>query len=418
MKPGRTRAIRSPGFDRSRIAVTLAGVFAGAAILGAGDARASCPQLLQNNEFSDGTISPWQLSTSPPDIDPTVGVSSDQYMTLDISTMDTSAFANPTGALSQPVAIQYGGRYRVTFYMYTSGGTSAHVSIGSATSSVTYGLNDDLTTSQMASSATQQFTFVANTADPDAVFTLSFPLGSYVYYKFDSLFVEDISDVPCSGPVGGQAGAGGAMGTGGVVGTGGTGGAGGATAVGGATGTGNTSGTGGAVGTGGSAGSSGDSGTGGIIGTGGTGAGGTTSIGGATGTGGQVGIGGGGGATGVGGASAGGNGGSAMSGAAGRGGVGPAGLTCVPGSQISCACPGGPSAPHGVQVCDAQGTGYVACIGCPNASVVTSSGDGGCGCSVGAPGGARAIGWTLALLALTLGRRASRRKRPGNEPHK
>jgi hypothetical protein len=42
------------------------------------------------------------------------------------------------------------------------------------------------------------------------------------------------------------------------------------------------------------------------------------------------------------------------------------GGACVPGHQVGCACPGGEL--EGVQICDALGSGYGACMGCDDAS--------------------------------------------------
>lgn len=48
---------------------------------------------------------------------------------------------------------------------------------------------------------------------------------------------------------------------------------------------------------------------------------------------------------------------------------------CAPGQQVSCACPGG--AADGVQVCEADGSHYGACMGCDDGSTgaASSSGD-------------------------------------------
>ena len=410
-----------------------------------GQASAACPQLLQNSEFNNGDTSPWEAGDDPPEIVLRVDVSNDQYKTLDVSVGDTSAFSNPSGSLSQSVDIHYGERYRVSFYMYNAQPASCHVSIGSATSpATTYGLNDSFTLSTAAGNATQQFTFVANADDPDALFNISFPLGSYTYYKFDSLFIEDISSPQCNG-AGGQ---GGGAGT-----TGSTGGTGGATGFGGNTGTGGASTTGGATMTGGSSTTGGASGTGGRTGAGGASTGGVSTAGGTSGTGAQGGAGGAvasggasvtGGASGIGGSmTSGGTSGTAGSsgtgtgigGATGAGGTAgvPApdagipdagavsvsdasagasvdssgnGPVCVPGTQISCACPGAASAPHGVQVCDSRGASYGACVGCPDAGGATpaSHAGGGCSCSLDAPDRPR-LWWVLLLFPLARWRR-------------
>ena len=426
-----------------------------ASTLLASEARAACPQLLQNSEFNNGDSFSWEVGDSPPEVVLTVRVSDDQYKTLDVSAGNTSAFTNPTGSLSQPVAIQYGERYRVSFYMYSGGRTTCHVSIGSATSpATTYGLNDSFVLSDAVSNATQQFTFVANADDPDAVFTISFPLDAYyTFYRFDSLFIEDISSPQCNGGVGGQGGGAGTVGTGGGRGTGGTIGAAGTTGNGGSSATGGVMTAGGSIGTGGKTATGGASGiggaptTGGSIGAGGqggaggaTGAGGGSGTGGATATGGTAGAGGYVGtdaaAGGIGGAT--GTSGDGIGGAVGGGGAeipdagavpvsdvgvggstghGGSGLACVPGTQISCACPGSTAAPHGVQVCDSQGASYGACVGCPDAGIIApaSRAGGGCSCSFDSLD-RPTLWWALLFLPLARRRRGFRLGKSRGDP--
>jgi hypothetical protein len=123
-----------------------------------------------------------------------------------------------------------------------------------------------------------------------------------------------------------------------------------------------------------------DAGTGG--GAGGGGAGGGSAAGGGTATGGSA----------AGGSATGGSaaGGSAAGGSAAGGGTAGA---CVPGQQVSCACPGGTS---GAQACNAAGNGYGECQCTPAKS--------GCGC--GGAGTAEAMMGCALLMLLTRRRRA------------
>src|SRR5450432_2593444 len=49
---------------------------------------------------------------------------------------------------------------------------------------------------------------------------------------------------------------------------------------------------------------------------------------------------------------------------------------CVPGQQVSCACPG--SSVSGVQVCNSAGTGLGSCTGCPGTAGATAPTDFAC----------------------------------------
>lgn len=64
---------------------------------------------------------------------------------------------------------------------------------------------------------------------------------------------------------------------------------------------------------------------------------------------------------------------------------------CAPGKQESCACPGGG---QGVQICRADGSGFEACAGCPDADGGAQDGSsaGGAGGGGGAAGGSGAAG--------------------------
>ena len=52
-----------------------------------------------------------------------------------------------------------------------------------------------------------------------------------------------------------------------------------------------------------------------------------------------------------------------------------AGGACVPGQQVSCACPG--SSVTGVQVCNSAGTGLGSCTGCPGSDGAAGDSSGG-----------------------------------------
>jgi hypothetical protein len=406
-----------------------------ALLLSAARAEAQCPELLQNNEFSNGTIEPWRIGISgisDPTVEATAEVSNDQYQNLIITVSKTPKDGYID--LSQTVSVQQGAWYRVSFYAYSVMTViSGTVSVRNAERTQSYGLEQTFQTTLNASASTITYTFQATASDPAAQFVVHYMANLSCCIKFDSLFMTDISSPQCppDGGAGGVSGSGGASGGGGKSGGGGgrsgTGGVGGLPGSGGvgAIGAGGAA-TGGRSGVAGAGGAdaAGSPGSGGVMNSGGDRASGGSpgdarASGGVPGLGGQAGSGVGGLQSGAGGDAAGGTGGAFSSDADAAvetgspsqdvGAIDSASntlpLTCTPGRQVACACAS--VAQQGVQVCDQQGTGYGSCTGCPAADKA-----GGCSCSLASGQATNAFpAFAVTLFALILrlrGRRPSR----------
>jgi len=360
-------------------------------------ARASCPELLQNNEFSGGTIPPWRVGIDSPTTHGFLQVSNDDYKTLDLFLGEAPLEA--TFTLLQPVAVQAGAHYRLSFFMRANGLQPAVVRVRNiAQPSLTRGLDQTFTSSANPTTDTFVFTFTATATDPAAELAIELQYGGNAdFFSFDSLFMSDQSSPSCSG-AGGVGGAGGRGGVNGQSGSGGRGGegAGGGGRGGGTSGRGGSSGAGGADGGGASSGGVGGS-------TGGAGVGGAKD-----GSAGSNGLGGGGGGPGVGsgGREAGPDGGLSTGGGAvagsGGGEAGASGMMGASGGALGGGQAGGGSA--GISGSD----GGVSADGGSAAGGRSE----GCGCGVGG-GGSLALGWMVAVIVLTAFRRARRAGRPG-----
>jgi hypothetical protein len=381
-----------------------------ALVLFAPRGEAQCPELLQNNEFSNGTIEPWRVAisgVSDPTVEVSAQVSNDQYQNLTLTVSKTPVDGHID--LFQTVSVQQGAWYRVSFYAYSvMTHISGTVSVRNAERTQSYGLEQSFETTLTAANSTSTYTFQATASDPAAQFVIHYMANLSCCVMFDSLFMTDISSplCPSDGGAGGISGSGGASGGGGNSGSGGrsagTGGVAGLPGSGGVGASGGRAGSGGAatVGSSGVAGAGGTSGgggadaaashgSGGVMDSGGNPASGGSrsdarSSGGVTGSGGQAGIGAGGLQSGVGGDAAGGalasdaaveTGSPSQDGGAIDGASNTKPLICTPGRQVACACAG--VAQQGVQVCNPQGNGYGLCTGCPAAGKA-----GGCSCSL------------------------------------
>jgi len=345
-------------------------------------ARADCPELLQNNEFSASLVAPWSVTSDPFDL-ASAAVSTDPYKTLNIS-VNNIAKLNPVQLeLSQPVSITKNTVYNVS--LYSSGLVGARLRVKSAAADTSYGLDQSF--NSLDGNGTLRAAFQATASDANARFSVSYtvPADQYLFVKFDSLFMEDTTSPACdlTGGTGGTIGGG----SGGIS-AGGTGTAGvsaGGTASGGAH-TGGVSGGGAANGGANSSGAP----------SGGMSTGGESSGAGSANIAGEAG------------ANSGAGGAAGVFSGGGDAGEGPSGGLCTPGRQLACACPG--TATQGAQACNAQGTGYGECSGCPSTTALSPD-KSGCSCRLASPPSTHGAAWLLLAVGAVLGARRRSRAR-------
>ena len=230
----------------------------------AGVASADCPQLLLNNEFSTGMLSPWVIET-PYDyatVYDSISDDSNHALILDVLADDPEFALLSDAGLSQGISLVGGGTYRLSFWATASSSVDARIKVGDAEAPYAYyGLDENFVIVDNGDGgANYEFTFTAPKTDDTAGLIIMFG-GLSATIKFDSFFLTQTNAVSCSTGTGGTTGSGGTD-SGGTD-SGGTG-SGGASTMGGS-GSGGTTALGGSVATGGSV-----AATGGVSATGGT----------------------------------------------------------------------------------------------------------------------------------------------------
>lgn len=208
----------------------------------AGSVSADCPELLQNNEFTSGILSPWVTETPGNFARVSATVTSDQYRTLQLQISAHSLPEESDVLLSQSgFGLVAGEWYRLSFWAAASAQNTsfpARVKVGDMPPPYSaYGVDEDIVIRwNNYAGSDHSFTFQAPVTDSTVgvVFYLGSESGTLL---IDSIFLEHVSAPSCedgSGGSGGSPGSGGASsGGGGSPSSGGTSGSGGSPSSGG-----------------------------------------------------------------------------------------------------------------------------------------------------------------------------------------